>query len=137
MLLTTQLVHTANEIWNISEDVDPFEAGIGFVVSRKKTADSSGKDALARRREQPHHALVGLETDGHRGRGASVFADTAEIGHIIRAALSPKLNRVIPLARVNAGLEDCGKPVTVGKVNRLAARFDVQIVKKPFIPLAT
>ena len=43
---------------------DPFEAGIGFVVTKSKEDDFVGKQALARRGQHPTQTLVGLDGRG-------------------------------------------------------------------------
>ena len=120
-------------------DIDPFEAGIGFVVSSRKEGDYSGKAALARRREQRRLALVGIEFEGDRvpDAGLPVYRGNAEIGHVTSATHSPKLEKVIALARINASYENSNEPVSVGKANRQATRMSGRLVKKPFLPLAT
>src|ERR671934_775013 len=55
------------------DQVDPFEAGIGFTVTADKADDFVGKEALAERRAHPPRVLVGLELEGNEpaGRGGS------------------------------------------------------------------
>ena len=64
---------------------DPFEAGIGFVVSRTKSDDFVGKAALARRRKDPSAVFIGLEVDdadplAHGGLGARLEVERAGAG---------------------------------------------------------
>ena len=57
------LIFAGNEF---DDQVDPFEAGIAFVVDLKsKEEDFSGKAALMRRKEHPQRHLVGLELEGN------------------------------------------------------------------------
>ena len=52
------------------DQVDPFEAGIGFTVTADKEEDFVGKEALAERRAHPQRVLVGLELEGNETAGA-------------------------------------------------------------------
>ncbi|MEM7169955.1 MAG: DUF1989 domain-containing protein [Pseudomonadota bacterium] len=120
-------------------DVDPFEAGIGFVVSAKKEGDFSGKEALSRRRQERRMALVGIELGGDRvpDAGMPVYHSMAEIGHITSATFSPAREKVIALARVNMEFENLTEDVSAGKSNRQASRMTGRIVNKPFVSLET
>ena len=52
--------------YEFCDQVDPFEAGIGFTVPLKsKEDDFVGRAALERRKASPQRALVGLELDGN------------------------------------------------------------------------
>ena len=88
---------------------DPFEAGIGFVVTKDKQDDFVGKAALTRRREQPTQALVGLEVEGTSpvAHGDAVVAGGERVGVVTSGAFSPGLEKNLALARVqvaHAGL---------------------------------
>ena len=50
--------------YEFDDQVDPFEAGIGFTVTADKEDDFVGKEALAERRAHPQRVLVGLELEG-------------------------------------------------------------------------
>src|SRR5207342_756650 len=52
--------------YEFGDQVDPFEAGIGFTVPLKtKEDDFSGRAALERRKAAPQRTLVGLELEGN------------------------------------------------------------------------
>src|SRR5271165_3908073 len=70
---------------------DPFEAGIGFVVTKDKQDDFVGKASLATRREHPTQALVGLEVQGTDpvAHGDRVLAAGEPVGIVTSGAYSP------------------------------------------------
>ena len=59
--------------YEFCEQTDPFEAGIGFCVPRDKTCDFVGRDALARRRENPAAKTRRLGSRRRRTRRARRF----------------------------------------------------------------
>ena len=63
--------------YEFDDQVDPFEAGIGFTVTADKEDDFVGKEALAERRAHPQRVLVGLELGGQRARRATATASTS------------------------------------------------------------
>lgn len=86
-------------------DEDPFEAGIGFTVPRTKADDFVGKEALARRRENPRARLVGLTVTEPEALGGGlpsgeVRAGESEVGVVTSACDSPFVGAPIALARV-------------------------------------
>ncbi|MGH6954531.1 MAG: DUF1989 domain-containing protein, partial [Alphaproteobacteria bacterium] len=80
-----------------SDEVDPFEAGIGFTVAKGKAEAYVGKDALERRRAHPQRALIGLELAGDEtvGHGDGVYAGRARVGLVTSATRSPVLARTV------------------------------------------
>lgn len=87
----------------LSREVTPFDAGLGPVVSFKKTEDFVGREALEARRDTPgERVLVGLRGDGRRaGRGGyAVLSGTETVGRITSGQPSPTLGYPIALAYV-------------------------------------
>ncbi|WP_053351929.1 glycine cleavage system aminomethyltransferase GcvT [Leucobacter musarum] len=87
----------------LSREVTPFDAGLGPVVSFKKTEDFVGREALEARRDAPgERVLVGLRGDGRRaGRGGyAVLSGTETVGRITSGQPSPTLGYPIALAYV-------------------------------------
>ncbi|WP_053386498.1 glycine cleavage system aminomethyltransferase GcvT [Leucobacter japonicus] len=87
----------------LSREVTPFDAGLGPVVSFKKTEDFVGREALEARRDAPgERVLVGLRGDGRRaGRGGYAVLSGAEtVGRITSGQPSPTLGYPIALAYV-------------------------------------
>ena len=100
----------------LSPDTNPFEAGLGGIVSFKKTEQFVGREALEKvRQEGPARALVGLAGTGRRaGRGGyAVSANGAQIGAITSGQPSPTLGHPIALAYVLPEHEAVGTAVEV------------------------
>ena len=55
--------------YEFDDQVDPFEAGIGFAVALDSEDDFVGKQALIERYEHPQRKLVGLELEGQETAG--------------------------------------------------------------------
>jgi aminomethyltransferase len=108
---------------------DPFEAGIGFTVSRSKKDDYVGKQALERRRAQPRQALVGLDVQGEQPpeSGGAVSSDGSKVGVVTSACRSPVLGKTIALARVAAERRELGTRLSVavgeGEAEATVVRF--------------
>ncbi|MGZ4298336.1 MAG: DUF1989 domain-containing protein, partial [Solirubrobacteraceae bacterium] len=68
--------------YEFDDQVDPFEAGIGFAVALDDEEDFVGRDALLERREHPQRRLVGLELEGNEvaGHGDEVYVDRRRVG---------------------------------------------------------
>lgn len=85
-------------------DITPFEAGLGGVVSFKKTEQFVGREALERSKtEGPARVLVGLAGSGRRaGRGGyTVSVNGALVGEITSGQPSPTLGHPIALAYIS------------------------------------
>jgi aminomethyltransferase len=99
----------------LSEDIDPFQAGLSWAVKMDK-GDFIGRDALLRRRD--HASLprrVGLELAGRRAarEGAAVLRDGQTIGRVTSGTVTPTLNKAIALAYVDAAHTAAGTPCNV------------------------
>ncbi len=103
-------------------DTTPFEAGLGGVVSFKKTENFIGRAALeAAKADGSARVLVGLSGAGRRaGRsGYAVHAVAAggtpgeQIGEITSGLPSPTLGHPVALARIDAAFADIGAAVAV------------------------
>lgn len=121
---------------DFDDEVDPFEAGIGFAVDLKSKADVafSGKEALARRAAAPSRRLVGLELDSREAatHGDPVLVGTTRVGVVTSAALSPLLSKNIALARVAIEYSAPGSKVEIGKLDTRQKRLTAQVVPFPF-----
>ncbi len=115
------------------DQTDPFEAGIGFTVAADKADDYVGRDALARRRANPHRKLVGLEVETNEavGHGDPVYAGRAQIGQVTSAVRSPILKKTIALARLDVTRSEIGGAVEVGRLDGHQKRFAATIVRFP------
>ena len=118
-------------------DVTPYEAGLEWLVSAKKTDEYVGREALeARRDTEPERVLVGLRGAGRRaGRsGYAVFAagadaDSEAIGVITSGLPSPTLGYPIALARI---LREYAEPGTKLEVDLRGKREAFEVVETPF-----
>jgi 4-methylaminobutanoate oxidase (formaldehyde-forming) len=100
---------------------EPFSAGLGFAVSRKKAADFVGREALERLRgvAEPERRLVSILTDRVLWHGESMLRDGQRVGHVTSASIAPTLDGFAGLAWVHGQLdgdwcvEIAGDPVPV------------------------
>lgn len=89
--------------YEYSGSEDPFEAGIGFTVTKNKQDDYVGKAAVEERRRNPRRALVGLEVESPEavaGGDEVSAADGTPVGAVTSGALSPILSKSLALAHV-------------------------------------
>ncbi len=116
------------------DQVDPFEAGIGFTVPKSKEDDYVGKEALAERREHPQRRLVGLELEGNEpaSHGECVHVGRHQVGVITSGTRSPVLKKNIALCRMNARYAEHGTEVEVGKLDGFQKRIPATVVRFPF-----
>ncbi len=116
------------------DQVDPFEAGIGFTVPKAKEDDYVGKEALAERREHPQRRLVGLELEGNEpaAHGECVHVDRHQVGVITSGMRSPILKKNIALCRMNVRYAEEGTEVEVGKLDGFQKRIPATVVRFPF-----
>ena len=121
--------------YEFNDQVDPFEAGIGFSVPLKtKEDDFCGKEALKKRKESPQKKLVGLELIGKEQavNGDGVHVGRATVGVITSGMISPTLNKNIALCRMDVKYSDIGAKVEVGKIDGHQKRIGAKVVKFPF-----
>ena len=121
--------------YEFDDKTDPFEAGIGFTVPLKtKEADFIGKDALIKRKENPHRKLVGLEIEGNEkiNKGDCVHIKRGQVGTITSSIISPTLNKNIALCRIDVHSSEIGTAVEVGKLDGHQKRISATIVNFPF-----
>jgi len=125
------LIVSGNEF---DQQVDPFEAGIGFAVDLRGDEDFVGRAALQERSAHPQRTLVGLELLGNEAasHGDPVFVGRQEIGVVTSGIRSPVLGKSIALARLAAGLSELGTAVEVGKLDGLQKRIAATVVRFPF-----
>jgi aminomethyltransferase len=116
------------------QQVDPFEAGIGFAVDLRGDEDFVGRDALEERKDHPQRTLVGLALEGNEaaGHGDPVFVRRQEIGVVTSGTRSPVLKATIALARVAVGFAELGTSVEVGRLDGLQKRIPATVVRFPF-----
>jgi aminomethyltransferase len=120
--------------YEFDDQVDPFEAGIGFAVALGTDEDFVGRDALIERKEHPQRRLVGLELEGNEvaGHGDHVYVGRQRVGVVTSGTRSPTLKRSIALCRMAIQYADIGTGVEVGKLDGLQKRIPAQVVRIPF-----
>jgi aminomethyltransferase len=120
--------------YEFDDQVDPFEAGIGFAVDLRTDEDFVGRAALEERRAHPQRTLVGLELAGNEtgGHGDPVYVGRRKVGVVTSGTRSPILKKTIALARVAVQYADLGTAVEVGKLDGLQKRIPATVVRFPF-----
>ncbi len=116
------------------DQTDPFEAGIGFTVALKSTnAPFVGREALERRKSSPARRLVGLDVEGGGvpAGGAPVMLGRAKVGEVTSATRSPKLERVIALARLDVAHAELGTSLEIGQLDGMQKRIPVKVTRFP------
>jgi aminomethyltransferase len=120
--------------YEFDDQVDPFEAGIGFTVTADKAEDFLGREALAERRAHPQRVLVGLEMEGNEpgAHGDCVHVGRHQVGVVTSGTRSPTLQKTIALCRMNVRYAELGTEVEVGKLDGHQKRIPATVVRFPF-----
>ncbi|NMD71822.1 glycine cleavage system aminomethyltransferase GcvT [Bacillus sp. DNRA2] len=121
----------------LSPDISPLEAGIGFAVKVNKEADFIGKAVLKRQREEGlERKLVGVEMidRGIPRHGYPVYKDSENIGFITTGTQSPSLKRNIGLALLNVEHTTIDEEVDIEIRGK---RLKAKIVATPFYKSAS
>lgn len=116
----------------LSADISPLEAGIGFAVKVGKEANFIGKNALASQKEHGlKRKLVGIEMidRGIPRHGYKVFENDVEIGEVTSGTQSPTFKTNIGLALVNIENSEIGQEVNVEIRGKL---LKAKVVPTPF-----
>nr|WP_319217164.1 glycine cleavage system aminomethyltransferase GcvT [uncultured Trichococcus sp.] len=117
----------------LSAQITPLAAGLGFAVKTKKTSDFIGKAALATIREKGlTEKIIGFEATerGIPREGYKVFsADGAEIGVVTSGTQSPTLKKSIGMALVKSEAAAIGTEIQIEIRNK---RIQATIIQKPF-----
>ena len=120
--------------YEFDDQVDPFEAGIAFVVDLKTEDDFVGRAALEERKEHPQRVLVGLELEGNEtaGHGDGVYMGRQQVGVVTSGTRSPVLKKNIALCRIAIQYRELGTEVGVGKLDGQQKRIPATVVRIPF-----
>lgn len=117
----------------LSEEITPLMAGLGFAVKTKKPADFIGKAALAQEREAGSAKKIvafKLLDRGIPRHGYLVYNEAGErIGEVTSGTQSPSLKEAIGMALVEAPYAEEGTKLYVEARNK---RLAAEAVKKPF-----
>jgi aminomethyltransferase len=119
--------------YDFCDQTDPFEAGIGFTVPKDKPDAYIGSEAVARRRDNPHKRMVGLDVTGNEpvGHGDPVYDGRTQVGIVTSATKSPILGKTIALARLDVSAAAIGRSVEIGKLDGHQKRLSATIVAFP------
>ncbi len=115
----------------LSQDTDPLEAGLGWVVKMDK-GHFMGRDALLSLKEQGTvRRLVGLEMidRGIARHGHRIFSDGKDVGYITSGTMSPSLKVSIAMGYVSSEMAKEGTVLEVDIRGRLCS---ARVVKRPF-----
>jgi aminomethyltransferase len=115
----------------LNEDIDPFQAGLGWAVKLDK-GDFIGREALLKLKADPtRRRRVGLELEGKRiaREGALVRRDGREVGTVCSGTLAPTLEKVIAMAYVEPAATAVGTALEVDVRGKPAA---ARVVALPF-----
>jgi aminomethyltransferase len=125
------LIVSGNEF---DDQIDPFEAGIGFTVDLRNEEDFLGRAALLERAAHPQRVLVGLQLEGSEvaAHADPVYVGRQQVGVITSGTRSPVLKANIALCRMAMGYRDIGSEVEVGKLDGLQKRIPATVVRIPF-----
>jgi aminomethyltransferase len=122
--------------YEFDDQVDPFEAGIGFTVNLDIDEDFVGKQALIERKAHPQRTLVGLELAGNEtaGHGDCVHeaGGRSQIGVVTSGTRSPTLRKNVALCRMATQYAEAGTQVEVGKLDGHQKRIPATVVPFPF-----
>lgn len=117
----------------LTKEISPLEAGIGFAVKLNKESDFISKDILTVQKQKGlKRKLVGVEVTG-KGiprSGYKVFSeDEEEIGYITSGTHAPSLKKSLGLALVSVDHADLGKKIRIEIRNK---KIEAVVVKTPF-----
>jgi aminomethyltransferase len=115
----------------LSEDIDPLQAGLGWAVKLDK-GDFLGRDALLRRQQDKRRCVrVGLELEGRRiaREGADVLVGASVVGRVTSGTFGPTLQKAIAMAYVDPAQAAVG---TACRVDVRGKQEGARVVPLPF-----
>lgn len=88
--------------YDMTEENDAWECGLGFAVSKKKEADYRGKAALMARMGKERIKLYGIiaDTDKPTEAGAEIYADGRKVGKVTQGMYSTILKKSLAIAQL-------------------------------------
>lgn len=118
----------------ITQDISPLTAGLGWTVKLDKGADFIGRDALvAEKANGASHKVVFFKTGDRRIVRADtpvLGSDGAAVGRVLSGTLSPLLNEAIGSALVTTAAAAQALAVDIR-----GTKLNLQLVKPPFVEL--
>lgn len=116
----------------ISDEISPLEAGLGWITKLNKESDFVGKDALAKlKAEGISRKIVGFEmTEPGIGRdGFDVYIDGEKAGYVTSGSPAPFLKKNIGLAFVPVDFANPGQEI---KIDIRGKQVAAKVVPTPF-----
>ena len=117
----------------ITAEVSPIAAGLGWTVKLDKGVDFNGRAALAAEKAAgPARKIAFFKTGDRRivRAGTPVLGPAGGVGQVVSGTLSPILNEAIGSALLSA--DALAQPLAV---DIRGTRINLQLVKPPFVPL--
>ncbi|HWA10747.1 MAG TPA: glycine cleavage system aminomethyltransferase GcvT [Opitutaceae bacterium] len=118
----------------ITQDISPLTAGLGWTVKLDKGADFTGRAALAAEKEKSAPQKVVFFRTGDRrivrAETPVLGTDGSAVGRVLSGTLSPLLNEAIGSALVATSA--AGGPLAV---DIRGTKINLQLVKPPFVEL--
>ncbi len=114
----------------LSPDISPLEAGLGWVVKLKKSADFIGREALAREKANgPQRSLIWFKLEDRRiaRQGAEIWSGDRCVGTVTSGTHSPIINAPIGAALVDSAAAQSGSL----EVDLRGKRLALHIAKPP------
>lgn len=115
----------------LSEDIDPYTAGLSFGV-KLKAADFIGKAAVSAAKEKTDRMVrVGLEVEGRRiaREETAIMQGDRQVGEVTSGTFSPTLQKSISMAYVQPDASAVGTPL---EVDLRGKRNPATVVQLPF-----
>lgn len=100
----------------LTEEITPLEAGLGWTVKLDKGVDFIGREALlAQKRDGLRRKLIGIELTerGVPRAGYPLLRDGAPVGELTSGTMAPSLNKPIGLGYVTPDAASVGTALTV------------------------
>ncbi|MFY4776287.1 glycine cleavage system aminomethyltransferase GcvT [Metabacillus sp. RGM 3146] len=116
----------------LSKNITPIEAGIGFAVKPNKEADFFGKETLKKQKEEgADRKLVGIEMidKGIPRHGYKVYSGEEEIGEVTTGTQSPTLKKNVGLVLLKKEYAEKGTELEVEIRNK---RLKASVTETPF-----
>ncbi|WP_411953431.1 glycine cleavage system aminomethyltransferase GcvT [Alkalibacillus sp. S2W] len=116
----------------LSKDITPIEAGIGFAVKTKTDDDFIGKEVLKQQKEEgPSRKLVGIEMldKGIPRHGYDVLKEDQVIGFVTSGTQSPTLGKNVGLALIDVNYANEEELLSVQVRKR---QLSAKVVPTPF-----
>jgi aminomethyltransferase len=115
----------------LSEDIDPFKAGLGFAC-HLVGYNFPGRDALLRLQKQPPKSVrIGLEMSGKRAArpGGAIMDGQRKVGEVTSGSYSPTLAKAIAMGYVAPDASQPGKEL---HIDIRGTQEPARVVELPF-----